>query len=67
MAKPKHARPLHPPATETEKERAARLFTLATDDLVARGYCRHLWGNMAGPAQESFILVLRHADAEARS
>lgn len=59
MSKPA---PLTPPATEAEKDRAAELWTLASDDLVARGYARHLWGNLGRPSQELVILILRHAN-----
>lgn len=66
-ARPPGAKPLHPPATEAEKERASRIFTAASDDMVARGYCRHLWGNLSGPAQEFIILQIRLTDASAPS
>jgi hypothetical protein len=63
MAKPAHAKPLHPPATTAEKERAAAIYTAASDDLCARGYARHIWGNVSGPAQELIILIIRLAEA----
>jgi hypothetical protein len=63
MPRPAHAKPLHPPATEAEKNRASEIFTAASDDMVARGYARHLWGNQSGAAQEFIILQIRLADA----
>jgi hypothetical protein len=60
MSQPK---PLEPPATEAEKNRAAELWTNANDDLVARGYARSLWGNLSRPAQEQIVLILRAAGA----
>lgn len=63
-ARPAHSKPLHPPATEAEKDRACRIFTAASDDMVARGFCRHLWGNLSGPAQEFIILQIRLTDAD---
>lgn len=67
MPKPADAKPLHPPATEVEKERASQIFTAASDDMVARGYGGHIWGNLAGPAQDFLILVIREATSRATS
>ncbi|HSI10392.1 MAG TPA: hypothetical protein VK961_00045 [Chthoniobacter sp.] len=53
--------PLNPPATEAELERASLLWTNASDDLVARGYARHLWGCNSTPAKELVVLLLREA------
>lgn len=60
-------RPLDPPATEAEKDRAAELWSAANDDLVARGYARHLWGNLSRPAQEQIILILRACQGTGRA
>jgi hypothetical protein len=56
-----NAQPLNPPATEAEVERASAFWTAASDDLVARGYARHLWGNLDRAARELVILILRQA------
>ena len=61
MPKPANAKPPDPPITEAEKDRASILFTAACDDMVARGYARHLWGNIHGDAQQFIILILREA------
>lgn len=60
----KKTKPLNPPATEAEMEHASALWTAASDDLVARGYARHLWGNLAMPAREIVILIIRASGSE---
>ena len=57
-------KPLNPPATEAEMEHASALWTAASDDLVARGYARHLWGNLAMPAREIVILIIRTSGSQ---
>jgi len=56
--------PLDPPATEAEHDRASELWTLASDDLVRRGYARHLWGNLALPSKEAIIHMIRAASGQ---
>lgn len=53
------ALPLNPPASEAELERAAQIFTAAMDDMVSRGYARHLWGCQNTPGIELVVLLLR--------
>ena len=56
--KPK-VKPLIPPATEAEKDRAAAVWTSAQDVMVNRGYGRELWGNQSSCCQEFVIIILR--------
>lgn len=51
--------PLNPPATEAELDRAAEIWTAAQDNMVARGYGRHLWGNQQAAGHEFVVLMLR--------
>lgn len=60
-AAPKKVRPLKPPATEAELNRASEIWTAAQDIMVARGFARHLWGNQHSSCHEFVVLMLREA------
>ena len=64
MSTPK-TKSLEPRPTEAERERAAEIWTAASDKMVARGYQRHIWGALGWPAQDMVILVIREALREA--
>lgn len=60
MTAPKtQVHPLNPPASEAELDHAAKTWTAAMDDMVARGYARHLWGCQTTPGIELVVLLLR--------
>lgn len=60
-APPKKPKPLKPPATEAELDRASEIWTAAQDTMVARGFGRELWGNQRACCHEFVVLMLREA------
>lgn len=54
-------KPLKPPATEAELDRASAVWTAAQDIMVARGFARALWGNQRQCCHEFVVLLLREA------
>jgi hypothetical protein len=59
--KRKTVKPLDPPATEAELNRASEVWTAAQDVMVERGFARHLWGNYPASCHEFVVLMLRTA------
>ena len=59
----KAPKPLDPPATEAELEEASRIWTASMDDMTARGWAPHLFGNQSRGARELTILLIREARA----
>jgi hypothetical protein len=55
--------PLDPPATAAELDHAAEIWTAAQDNMVARGYARHLWGCQPAAGHEFVVLMLRAEQA----
>lgn len=54
-------RPLDPPSTEVELNRASAIWTEAQDIMVKRGFGRELWGNQRQCCHEFVVLMLRSA------
>ena len=57
-------KPLDPPATDAELNRAAKIWTEAQDIMVERGFARHFWGMLEHAGHEAMVLMLRQADRE---
>ena len=62
MAKPSETKPLVPPATEAELDRASEIWTAAMDDMVSRGFERKLWGYQSEATKDFTVLLLRNAN-----
>lgn len=55
-------KPLDPPATKEELERASVVWTAAQDIMVKRGFARCLWGSQQKAGQEFVVLKVRECE-----